>query len=128
MHYLNMRALYCGRAADDQGAKKQLSRLYPIMDRALDKGMLSELRSSGGMVTIPLRALNGSMQHLLVQSTPINVLWALTYLSSVVARRDLLGYNAQCRTLNHTRAMRQYEHQTHPDDLWDSGCKLNLLL
>ncbi|GMK54396.1 hypothetical protein CspeluHIS016_0109820 [Cutaneotrichosporon spelunceum] len=121
MHYLNMRALYHGRAADDANAKKQLSRLYPLMDRAMEKGMLSELRSSGGVVTIPLGVPNGSAQQLLVQSTPINVLWALTYLSSVVARRDLLGSLTQCRTLNHTRAVRQFELCAHPDDLWDSG-------
>ncbi|BEI80128.1 hypothetical protein CcaverHIS002_0106570 [Cutaneotrichosporon cavernicola] len=121
MHYLNMRALYHGRAADDANAKKQLSRLYPLMDHAMEKGMLSELRSSGGMVTIPLPVRNGSTQQLFVQSTPINVLWALTYLSSVVARRDLLGSLTQCRTLNHTRAMRQFELCAHPDDLWDSG-------
>lgn len=52
MHYLNMRALYHGRAADDAGAKKQLARLYPLMDQAMDKGMLSELRGLGGVVTV----------------------------------------------------------------------------
>lgn len=52
MHYLNMRALHHGRAADDPAAKKQLNRLYPLMDMALDKGMVTELRVSGGLATV----------------------------------------------------------------------------
>ncbi|KLT39373.1 hypothetical protein CC85DRAFT_251330 [Cutaneotrichosporon oleaginosum] len=119
MHFLNMRALHYGRAGDDVNAKKQLSRLYPLMDAAIDKGKLAEMRKSGGV--IPLRTPGGLTQHILVQSTPVNVLWALTYLTSVVSRRDLLGTVEQCRTLNHTRAMRQYEDFARPDDLWDSG-------
>jgi hypothetical protein len=56
MHYLNMRALYHGRAGDDANAKLQLIRLYPLMDAAIDKGTLTELRNSGGMVTVSFLA------------------------------------------------------------------------
>lgn len=119
-HFLLFRGLHYGRAGEDQNAKAHFKRLYKLMDDAAESGVFNEMRRNGGVVNM---SFDGSGQQLLVQSTPINVLYALTYLATVVSRRDFMGPDPTCRTLVHARAMREWEKVARADDLWDSGCE-----
>lgn len=62
-------------------------------------------------------------QNLNVQITPPNILYLLTYLTSVVARRDYTGTNEQCKTLVHARAMKESEDVARAEEMWDIGCR-----
>ncbi|TXT11000.1 hypothetical protein VHUM_01751 [Vanrija humicola] len=118
-HFLLLRALYQGRIGEDNKVKLVLKSLYNLIDDSTDKGYLDAMRESGGIVEV--RTPSGPPQSLYVQSTPINVLYTLTYLTTIVSRREFLGSSATCRTLVHSRAMREWEDVARADDFWDSG-------
>lgn len=63
-----------------------------------------------------------------VQTTPPNILYMLTYLTTVVARRDFTGSNATCKSIVHPRVMRETENIARTEDMWDSGCELSNVL
>lgn len=45
----------------------------------------------------------------------------LTYLTTVVARRDFTGSNATCKSIVHPRVMRETEKIARTEDMWDNG-------
>jgi hypothetical protein len=75
-------------------------------------------------IQIRLASTVQATQYIFIQTTPVNVLYALTYLNSMVSRRNFLADKKTCRTLVHVSAMREHEMTAKIDDMWDAGCEL----
>ncbi|KIR32042.1 hypothetical protein I352_05671 [Cryptococcus deuterogattii MMRL2647] len=117
IHYLILRALWEGRIGNDNVAKEIMKRAYALMDETADKKVFNELRANGGVVTLHIP----NSRPLQVQTTPPNILYMLTYLTTVVARRDFTGSSATCKSIVHPRVMRETENIARTEDMWDSG-------
>ncbi|KIR58032.1 hypothetical protein I314_05997 [Cryptococcus bacillisporus CA1873] len=117
IHYLILRALWEGRIGNDNVAKEIMKRAYALMDETADKKVFNELRANGGVITLHIP----NSRPLQVQTTPPNILYMLTYLTTVVARRDFTGSNATCKSIVHPRVMRETENIARTEDMWDSG-------
>ncbi|ODN98018.1 hypothetical protein I350_07660 [Cryptococcus amylolentus CBS 6273] len=121
VHYLTLKALWEGRRGDDAVTKAVLKQVYALMDMSSDKGTFNALRASGGVFMLPLP----NSQPLLMQLTPPNITYMLTYLTTVVTRREFTGSIASCRTLVHAKVFKETEHVARAEDMWDigfSGC------
>ncbi|ADV25198.1 Hypothetical Protein CGB_L1630C [Cryptococcus gattii WM276] len=117
IHYLILRALWEGRVGNDSVAKEIMKRAYALMDETADKKVFNELRANGGVITLHIP----NSRPLQVQTTPPNILYMLTYLTTVVARRDFTGSNATCKSIVHPTVMRETENIARTEDMWDSG-------
>nr|XP_019049917.1 hypothetical protein I302_00337 [Kwoniella bestiolae CBS 10118]OCF28847.1 hypothetical protein I302_00337 [Kwoniella bestiolae CBS 10118] len=120
IHYMILRALWEGRIGNDNNARACLKQIYALMDETAENGIFNILRANGGvmMLNVP------GDQPLQVQMTPPNILYMLTYLTTVVSRRDFTGSNSTCKNILHTKALREYEGVVRADDMWDSGFSL----
>ncbi|WVW79689.1 hypothetical protein I302_101659 [Kwoniella bestiolae CBS 10118] len=117
IHYMILRALWEGRIGNDNNARACLKQIYALMDETAENGIFNILRANGGL-NVP------GDQPLQVQMTPPNILYMLTYLTTVVSRRDFTGSNSTCKNILHTKALREYEGVVRADDMWDSGFSL----
>ena len=52
LHYVQLRALWEGRAGNDSLAKSFIKQAYALMDRVADSGALRQLRQSGGQLEV----------------------------------------------------------------------------
>jgi hypothetical protein len=68
----------------------------------------------------------GILQHISVQLTPPNIAFLMTYLSTVTARRDLVGSTTLCKSIVHSQAMQEYEQVARIEDMWDVNCRLEI--
>lgn len=135
IHYLILRALWEGRIGNDNVAKEIMKRAYALMDETADKKVFNELRANGGVITVCFNGIGRleidhvSQLHiptsrpLQVQTTPPNILYMLTYLTTVVGRRDFTGSNTTCKSIVHPRVLRETEGIARTEDMWDSGCE-----
>ncbi|WWD16802.1 hypothetical protein CI109_101234 [Kwoniella shandongensis] len=110
VHHLLLRTLWEGRIGNDEAAKMTMKRIYVIMDLTADRGVFDALRASGGL-----------LKPLVIQITPPNITFILTYLTTVVSRRDFTGTTKACRNLMHSKVMREKENFARADDMWDTG-------
>ncbi|OWZ64792.1 hypothetical protein AYX14_06385 [Cryptococcus neoformans] len=117
IHYLILRALWEGRIGNDNVAKEIMKRAYALMDETADKKVFNELRANGGVITLHIP----NSRPLQVQTTPPNILYMLTYLTTVVGRRDFTGSNTTCKSIVHPRVLRETEGIARTEDMWDSG-------
>ncbi|RSH94344.1 hypothetical protein EHS25_004147 [Saitozyma podzolica] len=107
-HYILLRCLWEARVGRDAVVKSLLKTAYDILDKAAVAGTFERFRADGGVVT-----------SLLVQSTPPNVLYILTFLVTVICRRDYMGPSRSCKNLAHSRAVREWADIARKDDMWD---------
>ncbi|WVQ77813.1 hypothetical protein IAR50_007503 [Cryptococcus sp. DSM 104548] len=117
VHYLILKALWEGRSGNDAVTKMVLKQVYGLMDLSSEKGTFSSLRASGGVFALPLP----NTRPLLIQLTPPNITYMLTYLTTVVTRRDFTGSNVSCRTLVHAKVFKETENVARAEDMWDIG-------
>ncbi|KAK4685187.1 hypothetical protein P7C73_g4969, partial [Tremellales sp. Uapishka_1] len=125
IQYLQIRALWEGRIGNDVVAKRVIRKIYIVMDDATDRGIFLSLRATAGATTIRLPVTPTSPlpdQTLCIQLTPPNVVYLLTYLTTVTARRDIVGLDAACASLIHPRAMRENMYSVRTEDMWDVTC------
>ncbi len=87
--------------------------------------LVRSLFSSKAKIQLPGPSTTANGQRLLVQVTPPNVTYLLTFLATLVSRRDFMGTNSTCRSLVHARAMQEYQSMARADDMWDSDCRLS---
>ncbi|WWC87569.1 uncharacterized protein L201_002459 [Kwoniella dendrophila CBS 6074] len=117
IHCLSFRALWEGRVGNDGNAKVWLRHIYTLMDATSEAGVFIQIRANGGVILLDIPGYT----PLQVQVTPPNILYMLTYLTTVVSRRDFTGSNATCKNILHSNALRQFEHVVRADDMWDTG-------
>ncbi|WVN85468.1 uncharacterized protein L203_100614 [Cryptococcus depauperatus CBS 7841] len=117
VHYLLLRALWEGRIGNDAVAKGIMKKLYVLMDETADKKVFNSVRATGGVMSIPVP----NYRPLQIQTTPPNILYMLTYLTTVVARRDFTGSDATCKSVVHPKVLRETEGLARAEDMWDIG-------
>ncbi|WVQ83509.1 hypothetical protein IAT38_005650 [Cryptococcus sp. DSM 104549] len=117
IHYLLLRTLWEGRVGNDVVAKGMMKRVYGLMDETAEKGVFDQLRRDGGVFSVDVP--NG--QPLQIQMTPPNILYMLTYLTTVVSRRDYSGSDASCKNIIHPKVLRETENVARGEDMWDTG-------
>ncbi|WWC68929.1 uncharacterized protein I206_102865 [Kwoniella pini CBS 10737] len=105
VHYMILRSLWSGRIGDDSSARTSLKHIYDFMDGTAESEAFHKIRANGGIMMV----------------TPPNILYLLTYLTTVVSRRDFAGSNATCKSILHSNALRRYEDIARADDMWDVG-------
>ncbi|OCF42525.1 hypothetical protein I317_03641 [Kwoniella heveanensis CBS 569] len=117
MHHMILQCLLDGRIGNDDSVKALLKRMYNMMDQAETDGTFYNLKARGGIVSIDIPG----DRPLLIQSTPPNILYLLTYLATTVSRRDFSGLDKTCKSLLYPSVLRQSEHRARRDDMWDQG-------
>ncbi|WWC98854.1 hypothetical protein V866_005747 [Kwoniella sp. B9012] len=117
IHYLILRTLWEGRIGNDLNAKNCLKHIYALMDETAESGLFNLLRANGGVLDLNIPG----GEPIQVQVTPPNILYMLTYLTTVVSRRDFTGSNQTCKTILHSNALRLHENAVRAEDMWDTG-------
>ncbi|WVF66742.1 hypothetical protein IAT40_001484 [Kwoniella sp. CBS 6097] len=117
LQYIYLRSLWEGRIGKDDSVRALLKQIYALMDQAMTEGIFHGLKANGGIVSIDIPG----DRPLMIQSTPPNILYLLTYLTTVTSRRDFSGSDRACRHLLHPTILRQTEHLARMDDMWDTG-------
>ncbi|KAK8861295.1 hypothetical protein IAR55_002114 [Kwoniella newhampshirensis] len=105
IHYLLMRTLWEGRIGNDEAAKSTMKKVYVMMDLTAEQGVFDTIRINGGVLKV----------------TPPNIIFVVTYLTTVVSRREFTGAAKACRNLVHSKVMREKENFARADDMWDTG-------
>ncbi|OCF58359.1 hypothetical protein L486_04392 [Kwoniella mangroviensis CBS 10435] len=117
IHYLILRTLWEGRIGNDLNAKYCLKHIYALMDETAESGLFNLLRANGGVLNLNIPG----GEPIQVQVTPPNILYMLTYFTTVVSRRDFTGSNQTCKTILHSNALRLHENAVRAEDMWDTG-------
>ncbi|WVQ94355.1 hypothetical protein IAU59_001434 [Kwoniella sp. CBS 9459] len=120
MQYLFLRCLWDGRIGNDESVKALLKRMYAVMDQASSEGTFYDMKANGGIASIDIPG----DRPLIVQTTPPNILYLLTYLTTATSRRDFSGSDKVCKSILYLSVLRQTEHQARIDDMWDCGFSL----
>ena len=126
----------------DEMVKQLLKSMYRVIDRISDPVLSAGLRSHGGMLKVssvrkgklllklstqlnvpPDSEANDSYSPLIIQGTSLNVLYLLTYLVTVVTRRDYLGSAASCKSLLLPTSMESFQFEARAGDMWDCDCE-----
>ncbi|CAD6588699.1 MAG: hypothetical protein TREMPRED_005127, partial [Tremellales sp. Tagirdzhanova-0007] len=121
LHFMLFRCLWEGRIGNDATVKVLLKRLYLLMDDTSDRGVFEQMRASGGTILICCPTTSRPPQRLHVQVTPPNITYLLTFLTTLVCRRDFMGATSSCKSLVHSGAMLECANVARADEMWDLG-------
>lgn len=126
--------LQCLRAArdgDDNEVRSQLKAAYRLMDEASEHDSLKTLRRNGGVLMVSPTLIESADAQaepgLRIQITPPNISFMLTFLTTVVCKRDFIGDQKTCKTIVYATALEQYAEIARREDMWDAGCKSFML-
>ncbi|ORX36451.1 hypothetical protein BD324DRAFT_580804 [Kockovaella imperatae] len=117
LHLLLYQTLWYGRLGDDASVKKTHKEMYLAIDRFSDPALSTDIRRQGAVFKVSRIAMRGGI---IIQSTPLNELYLLTYLASVVTRRDFLGTSSSCKSLVLPAQMEAFRYHARSGDMWDT--------